>query len=1154
MISDCDSDLDPDEIEVPGGGKDIHSVVTVNNNGTQSASCNSLSSDSILQLHNLSPANDVLKYFSHALNRKELNLCSGTPGTKWSYFNSAFFKQGPADCSLVNSKLFPSSSTQIQTLTPTVTNEADNEEEGMGVAETYSNYMPSKLKIGRPHPDPVVESTSLSSVEPVNVWYKLKLPDNIINSGALSALQLESITYACQQHERTLPDGCKAGFLIGDGAGVGKGRTIAGIIYENYLCERKKSIWISVMSDLKVDAERDLTDIGALHIPVYSLNKCKYTKLNSVENGNIKKGVLFSTYSAIIAKTSQSGSKFKTRLDQVVDWCGKNFDGALIFDECHKAKNLSFSGKHKSTKTGQVVLELQKKLPNARVVYASATGATEPKNMAYMVRLGIWGLGTPYLHFPDFLNIVHRRGVGAMEIVAMDMKLRGLYVSRHLSFHGVIFKVVEVGLTDNFRKVYDESTVFWAKACDKFREALTLLQVEKSTSKVIWSQFWSAHQRFFKYMCISAKVKKTVHLAREAIKCGKCVVIGLQSTGEARTLDSIDRDDKELPDFVSTAHGVLKTLIEKHFPNPPDQYISSTCNEMSHHSTRTLKPAKKKRKFMWDIEFSDDSSISSDSSETESDLYLNTNRSEVFNSNYSNIWDMKKELLTQIDNLKKKLPPNALDELIDELGGPDNVSEMTGRKGRIVHCDGNFKYTSRSEADNSLETMNLIEKQRFMDGEKDIAIISEAASSGISLHSDRQALNRRSRVHINLELPWSADKVIQQFGRTHRSNQVNAPEYILLISDLAGERRFASIVAKRLECLGALTQGDRRATEARDLSKFNIDNNYGRSAVEITLRSFISGAEKLVDPPSSYNGDFMKDALKGLQRVGLINQSEPMLDSDKKSLGKFLNRILGLHVKLQNAIFEYFTDTMDAVIEKAKKEGHFDLGILDVATSDQTLIRVSVHKFIKKHSTGSAAAELHTVSAERGMSWTEAKYLWQQAKSQAKFYVSPIRNSKREVLLAVPVPGHSGHADDVFYYIYRPNLGKQVRKEVLSSILRKYKYEDVNEAKEHWESRYVSSLDTCSHKYWGGLCKRTLIGELCDVGLRRKVYHILSGSVLSVWNIIEVIISKVNRMQVIRVKTTDGGRIVGTLVPPSCVQPLISALSLDAENVIKQVF
>lgn len=46
----------------------------------------------------------------------------------------------------------------------------------------------------------------------------------------------------------------------------------------------------------------------------------------------------------------------------------------IVFDECHKAKNLCPTGSSKPTKTGQTVLELQNRLPKARIVYASATG------------------------------------------------------------------------------------------------------------------------------------------------------------------------------------------------------------------------------------------------------------------------------------------------------------------------------------------------------------------------------------------------------------------------------------------------------------------------------------------------------------------------------------------------------------------------------------------------------------------------------------------------------------------------------------------------------------------------------------------------------------------------------------------------------------
>ncbi|XP_044174278.1 protein strawberry notch homolog 1-like [Acropora millepora] len=95
-------------------------------------------------------------------------------------------------------------------------------------------------------------------------------------------------------------------------------------------------------------------------------------------------------------------------------------------------------------------------------------------------------------------------------------------------------------------------------------------------------------------------------------------------------------------------------------------------------------------------------------------------------------------------------------------------------------------------------------------------------------------------------------------GRSHRSNQVSAPEYLFLISELAGERRFASIVAKRLESLGALTHGDRRATESQDLSRYNFDNKHGKTALEAVLKAVTDQETPMVPLPKDYGGNFLQ--------------------------------------------------------------------------------------------------------------------------------------------------------------------------------------------------------------------------------------------------------------------------------------------------------
>ena len=94
---------------------------------------------------------------------------------------------------------------------------------------------------------------------------------------------------------------------------------------------------------------------------------------------------------------------------------------------------------------------------------------------------------------------------------------------------------------------------------------------------------------------------------------------------------------------------------------------------------------------------------------------------------------------------------------------------MTGRTRRVVRKNGRFIVENRHN-DSKLDNLNVTECKRFQSGEKCVAIISDAASTGISLHADRRANNTRRRVHFTIELPWSADRAVQQLGRSHRSN------------------------------------------------------------------------------------------------------------------------------------------------------------------------------------------------------------------------------------------------------------------------------------------------------------------------------------------------------------------------------------------------
>ncbi|XP_030965429.1 protein FORGETTER 1 isoform X1 [Quercus lobata] len=1094
------------------------------------------------------------------------------------------------------------------------------EDEGGLVGETFTDYRPPKLSIGPPHPDPIVETSSLSAVQPPEPTYDLTIRDDLESSKALSCLQIETLVYACQRHLQHLPTGTRAGFFVGDGAGVGKGRTIAGLIWENWHHGRRKSLWISVGSDLKFDARRDLDDVGANCIEVHALNKLPYSKLDSKSVG-VKEGVVFLTYSSLIA----SSEKGRSRLQQLAQWCASGFDGLVIFDECHKAKNLVPEAGSQPTRTGEAVLDLQARLPEARVVYCSATGASEPRNMGYMVRLGLWGAGTSFIDFRDFLNALEKGGVGALELVAMDMKARGMYVCRTLSYKGAEFEVVEAPLEDEMMEMYKKAAEFWAELRVELLSASAVLSNEKPNSQ-LWRLYWASHQRFFRHMCMSAKVPATVRLAKQALNEDKCVVIGLQSTGEARTEEAVTKYGLELDDFISGPRELLLKFVEENYPLPekpePVQGEESVkeLQRKRHSATPGVSIKGRVRKVAkWepasDGESDEESDTDSAHESTESDdefqicdiCNLEEDRkkllqcsccSQLFHpaclvppvteivigdwschsckekteeylqarhayltellKRYEAAMERKTKILQIIRSLG--LPNNPLDDIIDQLGGPEKVSEITGRRGMLVRAASGkgVTYQARNTKDVTMEMVNMHEKQLFMDGKKLVAIISEAGSAGVSLQADRRATNQKRRVHLTLELPWSADRAIQQFGRTHRSNQASAPEYRLLFTNLGGERRFASIVAKRLASLGALTQGDRRAGPS--LSAYNYDSAYGKRALVVMYKGIMEQDSLPVVPPGCSSEkletiqDFIVKAKAALVSVGIVRDtvlangkdsgklSGRIVDSDMHDVGRFLNRILGLPPDIQNRLFELFISILDLLIQNARIEGNLDSGIVDIKANVIEL--QGTPKTVHEDQMSGASTVLFTFTLDRGVTWESASTMLDEKQKDGLssandgFYESRREWLGRRHFILAFESSASG-----MYKIVRPAVGESIREMTLSELKNKYrKLSSLEKARSGWEDEYEVSSKQCMH---GPNCK---LGDYCQTGRRIQEVNVLGGIILPVWGTIEKALSKQarqshKRLRVVRIETTaDNRRIVGLLVPNAAVESVLQEL------------
>jgi hypothetical protein len=747
----------------------------------------------------------------------------------------------------------------------------------------FENYVPKRVVFpnAKPHPDPIVESTSLHAVLPPTPTSKLLLPRWVVEDGVLSDVQLETVLYACDAHEKHIDleiptiEGhaetvrARLGYLIGDGGGVGKGRQLAGIIRNFVSHGGRRVLWVSETEALLEDAQRDWVDLGGRAEEVVPLNRWP---VNTAVP--LTEAIIFTTYATLRSK-SQDG--VHTRVKQIGDWLDP--DSVIVFDEAHNGGNAasvkSDRGTTGASQQGMAMLEIQRAKPDARIVYASATAASEPNNLSYAERGGLWGKNTAFHGRTAFIAEITRAGLAALEIVCRNMVSQGVYCARTLSPAGITYERLPCLLTDDQKTAYATYNTAWRMIVKHADASLESNNADGRTRGQALSRLYSTMQRFYQAVLISFKMPTVIEHARGQLEKGNSIVFQLTSTNEAvqeRSLAARDVD-ADLDDIDLSPRDLIFDYLENAFPTI--QYE----------------------------EYQDDGEIKTRPLMRDGNIVQNPEAVERREQ-------AKAEIATLL------CPEGVIDMVLNEFG-VEQTAEITGRKRRLIYKSVNGERTRVIEDRPS--GSNIAETNAFMDDKKHVLIFSAAGGTGRSYHADRRRKNQQKRIHYPLQFGWRIETAMQGLFRTHRTNQAQEPHYVLpFCPDVEAEKRFVATIVREFEAMGAMTRGQR---DAAGTELFSAGDNLETPFAVDAMRGLFNAIEAGTIEGMTLGQFHEQTGLGKFEDGGLVGVR------DDTTMQRFLNRMLAVDLDKQHLLIQQLFDRLADIVAQAHAEGKLDEGV-----------------------------------------------------------------------------------------------------------------------------------------------------------------------------------------------------------------------------------